>query len=78
MPKNTNRLAGHGLVAEGAAFAYVGVRSYWGNVPGMALCSCGRYSPRIKNRAQRKAWHRDHKNDIRAGGDGHVWKELDE
>jgi hypothetical protein len=70
---SANRLAGHGLVAEGAAFASVGVRSYWGSDPGMALCECGTYSPRIKNRAQRKQWHRDHKDDIRAGGDGVVW-----
>jgi hypothetical protein len=39
----------------------------------MALCECGTYSPLIKNRTQRKRWHKDHKDDIRQGGAGVVW-----
>ena len=69
-----NRLEGHGLQGEGAAFSAPGVRVWHGNGPGMALCECGAYSPVIKSRAQRKQWHRDHKDDIRHGGDGIVWQ----
>jgi hypothetical protein len=69
-----SRLSGHGLRHEGAAFIGAGIRSRDFAGPGMALCECGRYSPVIKNRAQRKQWHKDHKDDIRAGGNGVVWE----
>lgn len=68
------RLAGHGLVAEGAAWVMPGQRAWIGNGPGLALCSCGMYSPQIKNRAQRKQWHKDHKADVLQGGTGIVWE----
>jgi hypothetical protein len=69
-----SRLAGHGLRYEGNA--YEGPQRLSSNLsgPGMALCECGQYSPVIKNRAQRQAWHRDHKDDIRQGGNGVVWE----
>jgi hypothetical protein len=68
-----SRLSGHGLRHEGAAYSEPRVRSNDQSGPGMALCECGTYSPVIKNRARRKQWHADHKDDIRAGGDGIVW-----
>jgi hypothetical protein len=71
-----SRLAGHGLRYEGAAFSMPGQRARNESGPGMALCECGTYSPQIKNRAQRKQWHKDHKDDIRQGGTGKVWEHL--
>lgn len=68
------RLSGHGLAYEGNAYTSPGVWSRELAGPGMGLCECGTYSPVIKNRARRKAWHRDHKADIAAGGTGIVWE----
>lgn len=68
-----SRQVGHGLRYEGAAFIGTAIRAQWEAGPGMALCECNTYSPVIKNRAQRKQWHRDHKADIASGGDGNVW-----
>lgn len=68
------RLAGHSLRYEGAAFMGPKMRARDASGPGMALCECGTYSPLIKNRAQRKQWHKDHKDDIRNGGNGIVWE----
>lgn len=70
----STRLVGHGLRYEGSAFEREGLRARDFSGPGMALCECGTYSPLIKNRAQRQQWHKDHKDDIRAGGDGVVWE----
>lgn len=71
-----SRLSGHGLRHEGAAFLAPKLRARDQAGPGMALCECGTYSPIIKNRAQRKQWHKDHKDDIRSGGTGVVWEGL--
>lgn len=82
MPKKATRLTGHGLAHEGWAYTSRGPRRGSGTRapvenaagPGMALCECGTFSPMLPNRARRKAWHADHKDDIRAGGTGVVWE----
>jgi hypothetical protein len=68
-----NRLAGHGLKYEGR----VGMGGRLLPNPngyGRGGCSCGMDSPLLKNTSRRKAWHRDHKADIRSGGTGRVWE----
>lgn len=66
-----NRLAGHTLPNEGRVRDAAG---WLGNGPGRARCSCGERSPNLSSTAARKLWHRDHKDDIRNGGDGRVWR----
>lgn len=61
---------GHTLAYEGAAHDDKGhVESRGGYVfrggSGRAKCSCGELSPVMTSAAQRRQWHRDHKNDIR-------------
>jgi len=65
------RLAGHGLRHEGRHWTAAGYVS-GGMAPG--VCECGAKSPELPSAAARKQWHRDHKADIRAGGDGRVWQ----
>lgn len=63
-----NRLAGHELPNEGR----VRVAGRYGNGPGRARCACGEKSPALPNTAQRKQWHRDHKDSVRAAANlGH-------
>lgn len=66
-----NRLAGHELWSEGAAIEGRGL--YTKPRAGTGECSCGMRSPVVPSAARRKQWHRDHKDDLRAGGDGKVW-----
>lgn len=69
----TNRLAGHELRNEGRV--YISGEGYRSRVDGRGRCSCGVKSSRLlPNAAQRKQWHRDHKDDIRQGGTGVVWE----
>ena len=65
-----NRLPGHTLRHEGRVWDGWNYRS---GHEGVSFCSCGAESPRLPNAAQRKQWHRDHKADLRAGGNGVVW-----
>lgn len=68
-----NRLSGHTLAFEGAAHVrrlihidtvvYERPSSTWA---GVALCSCGAVSEVLPSNYQRKRWHREHKDAIRA------------
>lgn len=75
-------VVGHGLLCEGAAFRDGSCtttpcaghlmhrhRVRWNSVggPGHALCACGVLSPHLPSAAQRRAWHRAHKQDVPAG-----------
>ena len=71
MTKQNTRLTGHGLWHEGRI--WTGLR-YSSCATGVGRCECGAQSPPLANATKRKQWHRDHKNDIRAGGDGIVWQ----
>jgi hypothetical protein len=66
----TNRLSGHELEHEGAPFRGDGrkIRAGWGGTGsiGHGKCSCGALSPELTSGTQRKAWHRAHKDEIRA------------
>lgn len=68
--KKGARLPGHALPNEGRLSRFGGGEI---NGPGTVRCICGERSPLLPNTAQRKQWHRDHKDDIRAGGTGKVW-----
>jgi hypothetical protein len=66
----TTRLRGHGLFAEGKPFRVVGdVRGEWIAVAvgrtGRGRCSCGERSPILESDAERKRWHREHKQQVR-------------
>lgn len=50
---------------EGAAWVMRGVPARYASGPGMGLCECGEYSPLLPNRAARKRWHREHKDQVR-------------
>jgi hypothetical protein len=65
-----NRLAGHTLPNEGRLPGWPPSTQ---NGTGKARCSCGSESPELPSTTQRQAWFRDHKDDIRAGGNGTVW-----
>ncbi len=71
---NRDRLIGHSLWGKGrpieASTGKAWVRR------GHARCECTQLSPMLTGDARRKQWHRDHKDDIRAGGDGVVWMDL--
>jgi len=64
-----SRLAGHELAYEGAPFNAKKQRTNWlmqgVRGVGRGLCSCGELSDNLPSGAQRKAWHREHKNTIR-------------
>lgn len=64
-----NRLSGHTLPHEGRVIDGVTMSSG----PGVSVCTCRTPSPYLPNASRRKAWFRDHKDDIRAGGNGIVW-----
>jgi hypothetical protein len=69
MSKNT-RLAGHTLRNEGQPFVKDRITGGWcrnmGGWKGVALCSCGAASPELVHNNERKRWHRDHKEEVRA------------
>lgn len=58
----TTRLAGHTLPNEGRVYD---VHGYKVNEAATA-CSCGEQSPVLPNTAQRRQWHREHKDAVRA------------
>lgn len=72
MQTKSTRLPGHELWDRGSAIE--GGNSYYEPRLGTGKCSCGKRSPQLTSKAQRKAWHRDHKADLIAGGDGVVWE----
>lgn len=64
----SNRMPGHELRAEGAPFSSKGYRIMQGGFQGgvgHAKCSCGDLSPVLTSATKRKAWHRDHKEELR-------------
>jgi hypothetical protein len=67
------RLAGHTLIGEGAPHTSTGVRVLrsWGGTygTGHGKCSCGALSEELPSSTKRKAWHRAHKEDVRASND---------
>lgn len=75
----STRLPGHGLQSEGKPYerggdeqdpwVRVGFGPHPGSHIGVALCSCGEASPVLESDGQRKRWHREHKNQVRAGGE---------
>lgn len=73
---SARRLTGHGLRSEGAPFERREGR--WSHVhrgivrssgTGRALCECGATSGVLDSGNARKAWHREHKAEVRAGLD---------
>lgn len=62
-----SRVAGHGLRGEGAGHDANGKRIW---PPDRALahgkCECGELSPPVLTNAQRKRWHKWHKQQIQA------------
>jgi len=69
MSKTSTRLAGHELHYEGAPHDWKGrpINSVWGGTAGTgrAKCTCGELSPELTSGTKRKAWHREHKYEIR-------------
>lgn len=64
---------GHGLLKEGHGYVQRGCEvpaCVSGNAKnwneGHASCACGAYSPHLFSTYARKAWHRQHKAEIRA------------
>lgn len=62
--KNT-KIKGHALRHEGRVYAGP-IAGYVAGIVGPAVCSCGAESEPLAQAADRKRWHRDHKNDIRS------------
>jgi hypothetical protein len=69
----STRVAGHGLWSEGwPVIATPGQGPGWrpgshrGDI-GRALCECGEMSEPLLSAAERKRWHREHKEAVRAG-----------
>ena len=71
--KNT-RVAGHGLLAEGAPFlrneegdwSRVGYLFISTSGRGRGVCQCGKASPILDSSTQRRKWHREHKAEVSA------------
>ena len=67
----SNVVPGHWLVSEGRPFpqppcCYLSGRYSMGTGgPGHAKCSCGAVSEHLLSGAERKRWHREHKNKIK-------------
>lgn len=61
--KRSTRLAGHGLRNEGRLWNGLDYRS---GIVGPGICECGEKSGDLPNAAQRKRWHREHKESVRA------------
>jgi hypothetical protein len=68
--KTNNRLPGHELMWEGKLNPNFHRHAYEWNGPGKTRCSCGHPSPHLPSTAARKRWHREHKDEIRAGRTG--------
>lgn len=62
MPGPSTRLVRHGMRHRGLVWNGT---TYVSRVEGIGLCECGETSPVLKNAAQRKAWHRAHKDEKR-------------
>lgn len=62
------RLAGHRLDNDGAAYWGQGRWSPHPNGVGVGRCECGRLSPVLGDRAARKEWHQQHRDEQRASG----------
>ncbi|MGC5012555.1 hypothetical protein ACLQ2R_17465 [Streptosporangium sp. DT93] len=65
-----NRLPGHTLSSEGAAFAWTTNGGRYVRTTGrrgVALCSCGETSSTLDSNSARKRWHREHKDELRRG-----------
>jgi len=65
-----NRLRGHGLQREGAPHDVLGNLVVKGGYvarggDGRALCSCGSVSGVLPSSYARRAWHRQHKEEVR-------------
>lgn len=68
MTGSANKVPGHSLFNEGAAFSVNGERIYGGGYRGgfgRAKCSCGALSDATHSSKERQAWHRAHKNEER-------------
>lgn len=61
------RVAGHSLLAEGAAFDDDGERISWNTTggEGRAKCSCGALSEPLVSGIKRRDWHNEHKEGLR-------------
>lgn len=62
------RVSGHALIAEGAPHGTVsGIRIGYNGTSGegCAKCSCGAMSESLWSAAERKRWHRRHKEEWR-------------
>jgi hypothetical protein len=65
--KGKTLLAGHTLILEGEGYKIIAgypARTR-NNGDGCAKCSCGQFSPTLPNRAARKRWHKEHKEEVR-------------
>lgn len=72
MPAVKERVSGHWLLSEGAAFTHVGSRRWPSGTagPGYGRCSCGAMSDWLDTGAARKRWHREHKAEVLYGQGG--------
>jgi hypothetical protein len=67
----STRLPGHGLFAEGKPYRRVtgdpsgDYNAIESGYVGRGLCSCGADSPETDSDADRKRWHRKHKEEVR-------------
>jgi hypothetical protein len=57
----SQRVSGHTLHSEGAAFKFDGRFAYSDTGWGLGKCSCGVLSEMLPSRNARKRWHREHK-----------------
>jgi hypothetical protein len=70
--KGETLLKGHALLWEGMAMKEMPTRrggpiwTYSRDKKGPARCECGELSPSLPSTNQRQAWHRAHKESIRA------------
>jgi hypothetical protein len=61
------RVAGHGLMGEGAPYDdNLMRRGWWASTggEGRARCQCGAVSEVLSSASARKAWHRQHKAEL--------------
>ena len=67
------RLSGHGLRSEGKPYEEDGRggtrrADVYGEPDGFGLCSCGERSGVLGSDADRKRWHKKHKEQVRSEG----------
>lgn len=60
------RLHGHALWGEGAPHKDNGIRIWHMPAKGRGKCECGDLSEVLETNADRKRWHRAHKDEVRA------------